>query len=386
MIKLHSIILPTVIVFSLALGGCGREDAQEKVSAGGVYLSKSAGANFDQSATRTDEGTIAEFDLGQIHRSPNDPNTVFMAAGTNGMVISSDDGQSWKALLTNMAATIDIVMFANNVLLASGYDEAGQGVVTQSIDGGVSWQNVFTIPRSEEKKRFQLIGGGDAIPIGITSLVADTRQEGRLYAGTNDGTLFVAEQYGKTWRKALEIGSATELVTGSRAGSGIVRMMMPLGSFADLLILTESGKLLAMKDAEIKEIKVPETLNTPAAFGLVLDTRKVLDMATIAGFPDALLLGTESGVVVTRDAGKTFIELNLPIDSTKEIARMIVGVSPSNPSRIFVVADGIVYRSEDNGLSWHTTSIGPVGFTITDLSINPKNASRVLAVLKALAT
>lgn len=382
---LYVVVLPLIAVFSLALGGCGRDVIEEQVSAGGVYLSKSAGANFDQSATRVDEGNIASFDLGQIHRSPNDSNTVFMGAGENGMAISRDDGQSWNVVPTGIAATIDVAMFKNNMLLASGYDASAQGVVMQSLDGGVSWQNVFTIPRSEEAKRFQIIGGGPAVPIGVSSLLVDTKQEGRLYAGTNDGTLFIAEQYGKTWRKAVELGSTSEAITGSRESSGIVRMMIPAGDFAELLMLTEDKRLLMLKGGAVEEMKVPQSLNEPSALGIVLSTRKVLSIAPVFGFPDALLIGTASGVVLTRDAGKTFIELNLPFDSTREITRMIVAVSPSNANRIFVVADGIVYRSEDNGLTWHTTSVGPVGFTITDFSINPSNASRVLAILKALA-
>ena len=63
---------------------------------------------------------------------------------------------------------------------------------------------------------------------------------------------------------------------------------------------------------------------------------------------------------------------------------MVVAVSPTNSNRMLFAADGIVYRSEDGGTAWHTTSVGPVGFAITDISINPKNASRVLAVLKAI--
>ncbi len=382
---MHAVAFPAIMAASLVLGGCGREEVH-KVPSGGIYLSKSAGASFEQSVNLTQGGTIDSFDLGAIHRSPANANIVFLAAGSNGMVISRDDGQAWQAVPTTMAATVDVAMFPNNVMIASGYDEARRGVVKQSVDGGVSWHTVFTIPQEERKQRFQFIRGGAAVPIGITSLAVNPKQEGQLYAGTNDGTLFIAEQYGKVWRKAAEIGDTSEIVTGSRAGAGIIRIIIPIGDFADLMMLTEDKRLMLMKGGEIRELKVPESLDAPSVFGVVLDERKILDAATIPGFPDALLIGTETGAVLTRDAGETFIELNVPLDSTREIARMVVSVSPSNTDRVFIVADGVVYRSEDSGQTWHTTSVGPAGFTVTDLSINPANASRVLAILKALAT
>jgi len=94
-------------------------------------------------------------------------------------------------------------------------------------------------------------------------------------------------------------------------------------------------------------------------------------------------LGSDKGAVITKDGGKTFSEIALPFDASKVVSLMVVAVSPSNTNRMLIAADGIVYRSEDGGKAWHTTSIGPVGYAITDISINPKNAARVLAVVKA---
>ena len=88
--KINVIILPSVVFISLVLGGCTKDEVTVTPS-GGVYVSASAGANFDQSVQTTITGEdISQFDLGKIHRALQDANTVFMAAGEKGMVRSKD--------------------------------------------------------------------------------------------------------------------------------------------------------------------------------------------------------------------------------------------------------------------------------------------------------
>lgn len=382
--KINIVVLPTLLVFSLALGGCSR-DTEETVPPGATYLSTSAGASFDQSVTTAIEGEgIESFDLGKIHRALQDPNTIFMAAGEKGMVISHTDGAVWEVIPTTLATTLDVALMKSGVMLATGLDADGEANVVRSLDKGKSWQNVFTIPLPPQKKRFQIISGGSAFPSVIVALEVDPRLEDRVWAGTNDGTIFSAESSGKVWKVVTELTSSSQVVSGDRSDTGIVRMEVSSTRPDELILVTQKKQLVRVREGKPSVIKIPESTKVPSPFGVVLDSRKVLDVSFVPGFPDALLVGTDRGAVMTRDGGNSFLELKLPFDASKIVSSMVVAVSPGNVNRILIAADGIVYRSEDGGTAWHTTDVGPVGFGITDISINPGNPSRVLAVIKSV--
>ena len=384
--RISIITLPVLVVFSLALGGCTREEVKS-VPSGGTYLSVSGGASFDQAVTGTKENeNIALYDLGKIHRSAQNPSIIFMAAGEKGMVISRDDAATWETIPTSLSGTVDVAMLHTGVLIATGIDKDGQGSVVRSLDNGKSWQNVFTLPLSQQKKTIRIIGGGSELVPAIISLEVDAQNDDMVWAGTNDGTLFSAEQSGKVWKKVAEIPTTAALVTGDRSGAAIVRLEGVAASWADVLMITRDKKMLAIKDGTVRTIAVPEVLDSPLAFGGVSGNRNILDVSLVPGFPNALIIGTDKGAVVTRDAGKTFVELRLPFDASKRVSNMVVAISPTNANRILVAADGIIYRSEDAGTAWQTANVGPIGFGITDISINPKNAARVLTVLKAIAS
>ncbi len=366
------------------LGGCF-SDEKKATPPGGTYISTSGGASFEQSVTGAGENSesIALYDLGKIHRSLQDPNSIVIAAGEKGMVISRDDAVTWQTIaIPQLLATIDAIQLPSGILLATGVDTVGQGVATRSLDSGKSWQVMHTIPLSDKKPGLQILKGPTAPPATIVVLEIDPRHPDRIYAGTNDGTLLLAEQSGKVWRKVAELASPTASVTGDRTGAGIIRMIASSVHDGELMIVTRDKRLLRFKDDKSVEIKVPESTMVPLSFGLASGSRKVLNATLIPQFPDALLIGSTDGVVVTRDAGKSYVPLQLPIDASKTFVAMGLAVSPKNANRILITIDGIVYRSEDSGRTWHTTDLGTIGLRITDISINPINPARVLVVAK----
>lgn len=383
--KISVFVFPVMMIGMLSLGGCSRTTPTGPVS-GGTYVSTNGGASFVQSAGITgSDTTIARFDLGKIHRSLQDSSLLFMASGKDGMVISKDDGVSWSVVKIPLTATIDVAQAKNGVLLASGVDELGQGIVTRSIDGGVTWQTVLTLPVDKTKKSFQLIKGGSNVSASVIALEIDPRIDGRVWAGTNDGTLFAGEQYGKTWRKVVDVSSNLAQVTGDRTGAGIVRLMVSPFHDATMLVVTKDKRLLEVTGSTVTEIKVPMHFDSPSTFGVSVGTQKVLSAVYVQGYKDALLVGTDTGAIISKDKGKTWTTLKLPLDASKILSSSVVAISPTNIARIFVVADGVMYRSEDGGVSWNTTDVGPVGYSVTDISINPKNAGHMLAIVKAPA-
>ncbi|MEO6077619.1 MAG: hypothetical protein ABIP54_02440 [Candidatus Andersenbacteria bacterium] len=376
--------LPVLMIGMLALGGCSKTPAITQAVPGGTYVSTSAGALFEQSVktTNTPDTTIASFDLGKIHRSPQDSSFVFIAAGKDGVVLSHDDGATWTPDAIPLAGVLDVAQTKAGVLLAAGVDSATQGIVTRSTDAGKTWQNVLTLPVSKSTTSFQIIKGGSTAPATVVALEPDEFQADKVWAGTNDGTIFVGEQNGKTWRKVADITSKASQVTGDRSGAGVVRMIPSPFNKNEVLLVTKDKRLVKLQDTKITEIQVPVNFDSGTPFGVSIGSQKILSASYVPGFSDALLVGTDTGAVVTRDGGKSWIALKLPIDASKILSSVVVTLSPTNINRLFVIADGIVYRSEDGGTNWNTTDIGPAGYPVTDISINPANAAHMLAVVK----
>lgn len=385
--RIASLGLPLVMMPALLLGGCSSDTKQETTSPGGVYVSTSAGASFEQSVRTadSDDTNIAQYDLGKIHRSLQDPNIIVVAAGVKGVVISHDDGALWQVIpVSELATTIDVIQLPSGILIAAGVDAAGQGAAVRSLDSGKSWQNVFTIPIPAKKPGIQIIKGPVAQSATVVALEIDSKYPDKIWAGTNDGTILVAEQSGKVWRKVIDVASLTANVTGDRQGASVVKLIASPVSGDELLIITKDARLLTLKDNKISEIKVPKSGTLPASVGGSFGSRKVLNVAPIIGFPDALLVGASDGALVTRDKGKTYLPLQLPINASNLFTAMSLAVSPKNANRILIAIDGIIYRSEDSGTTWNTTDLGTSGLRITDMSINPLNPARVLVVAKAV--
>lgn len=382
--RISIFVFPLVLVPMLLLGGCS-SDQKKTNTLGGAYLSTSGGASFEQAVRvgDTTDKNISTFDLGKIHRSLQDSNIIMIAAGANGVVMSRDDAVTWQIIaVPQLASTIDAIQLPNGIFIATGVDSVGQGATVRSLDSGKSWQNVFTIPLADKKPGIQIIKGANAGPASVVALEIDPKHTDKIWAGTNDGTIFLAEQSGKVWRKVVEVASPTAAITGDRQGAAIIRLIASPVNGSDLTIITKDKRLLVLKDGKVTEVKVPEKLTAPTSFGLALGSRKVLNVSLVTGYPDALLIGSADGVVITRDKGKTYLPLQLPIDASQTFAAMALAISPKNVNRIFVALDGIVYRSEDSGTTWNTTDLGATGLRITDMSINPLNPARMLVIAK----
>lgn len=396
--RLASIVItPLVIFLALQLGGCTntRSKSITPPPPGGAYVSKSAGAFFDQSVTLEtpqvsgeNATTIAQFPLQSAFRPDFAPDTIYIAAGSQGYIVSNNNGTSWHQVTVPLAAAYDIVVLPQNVIVVTGVDAQGQGYIIRSADEGRSWQVVLTVPVPVEKRGLQLVkppGGGEAAATVIISIASDPFQPDQLYAGTSLGNIFKGEQYAKTWHLTHTLGKGA-LSIGSNT-SYIIKQIIPSPFQAgQLLILTSDQKLFQLDgNDKISELAVKLKSESASLFASSV-SKKVLDAAYITGFPDALLVGVEDGAVISRDRGATWQQLPLPVDTIKSFNTVIVTTSPRNPSRLLVAINDVVYRSEDGGRTWNVFTLGLPNYTIYSLLINPDNPSHVLALTSPLTS
>ncbi|MBI3256033.1 MAG: exo-alpha-sialidase [Candidatus Andersenbacteria bacterium] len=380
-IRLHAIFLPVVSLMILQASGCTRAPGSPPPP-GGVYLSQSAGASFYQSVDIAGQegGYIANFPLQQAFRSTIQPEVIYVAAGERGLIKSKDGGQTWEMIDSPLAQNRDVVQLENGTLALSGTDSEGQGFILRSLDDGKSWQSVLTIP-IPKGSGFNLFGSTSNTPSVLVALSIDPFNKNRIYAGSSLGTIFAGEQSAKVWRTLHTIKPTPFSPVQSQENSGVRQLTPSPHKNGEVLVITADRRLLRIQNTTEEEIVVPGIIGEPIPqFGGATSPRKVYSASYISGFPQGLIVGVENGVVATRDGGKTWIELKVPVDKTQKFASIVADVSPTNTNRILVAINSVVYRSEDGGATWNTYSLGVPEYIITQLMIDPSNASRVLLI------
>lgn len=365
-----TIVLPLFFIGALQLVSC-RPNEIPPAQPGGVYLSTSGGAAFNQSADIVDandqlQGHIDTLSFSAIHRPAHQPTTIYLIAGGSGLFVSTNDGESWRPISTTLSRVTSFVHLPNDVWLVSGTSQKNEGIILRSLDAGQSWDKVLTIPAAIEEKGsfFQIIKPPPPPAIFVSNLVPDPFNGERVFATTSTGDVLTGEQSGKVWHATVRLQASRSNPYTGRSDAPIRKIVPSPHNRDELLLVGTDGNLTrANNEATV-------TISKPAG--------QVIDVTYVDQFPNALFISMSNGIFISRDYGENWVELNVPISKSQPIKTSVVRASPTNPDRLLVTVNSIIYRSEDGGQSWNALSLELPNHLITDISINPLNAARVL--------
>jgi len=383
--KIYTLVLPVMLIAVLQASGCV-SSSTGVVPPGGAYVSESAGAHFDQSVDRVDgeEGlTIASMSLGRAHRPAHTPDSIYVAAGVNGVVVSKDDGGTWDVITVPLSVS-DVVALLNGVIVVSGVDAEGQGFVLRTIDDGKSWETVLTVPVPVKQSNRKLFGNDTTYPAVVIAIAEDPFRPDRVYAGTSLGGILAGEQSAKTWRTIHTLSDGFFSSASAQPSLGVRDIIASPHRQGELAVITNRSQLWLVTGDEQKKLTIKQDLETDSQFGSST-TKRVLNVSFIPEFPDALFVGVNDGAVFSRDRGESWDQLKLPVDTIQQFNASVVAVSPTNSARMFVGINSVIYRSEDGGATWNTFSLNLKNHIITEILIDPANAAEVLLVTTRLA-
>jgi hypothetical protein len=344
-------------------------------------------------------GFNISLEVSAFARDPSDPSRVY-AASTNGLLLSTDGGDSWTAYgdagVSFFSLALDpatpSTLFAGNI--------TGYGAL-KSTDGGAHWNQVnANLPVNTG-------ASGSFWPL-VLALAADPSQSSTLYAATYGNGLYRTTDGGTSWEPAgtgirsvflaavaLSPGQSSTLYAGT-LGAGV------FGS-------TDSGATWSSASAGINESIVSALVSDAATgslyastFGgvsvthddgrswqdssLGLPVAPVAALALRPGAPSALYAGTlGSGLFASTDGGATW---SAPAQAPSDTDITALTVDPSNPSTLYAgtghATDGSlpqrVYKSTDGGVTWTQTSLDAGSPSLAFLAVNPANPQQVVAV------
>lgn len=241
--------------------------------------------------------------------SLSDPNTIFFGHH-NGLLISQDQGATWRPAGLEGADAMSVVTSAQN---PQRIYAAGHGVFYRSNNGGEAWENVASS-----------IQGADIHGFAVSSDDAD-----RVYANVVEQGILTSPDGGVTWQPlpseapapvtALAAGTAQTLYVGSIRGT--VYQSDDAGQSWQRTNIGMAGDVTS----------------------LVVDTQRSALYAT------AVMAGSNEGMLHRRAASNSAWEMS-PLKGMG--IPLALAVSPQDGTLLLANNSGALYRSRDGGKTW----------------------------------
>jgi uncharacterized protein (TIGR03437 family) len=262
--------------------------------------------------------------------SPKQPNVVF--AGTaNGILKSLDSGKTWTSVAAASTYWVNaLVVDSVNPDLVYAATTSG---TYQSRDGGMTWRLVDH-------------GGWEVLAL-VSAPTRSTTLFSAIETGGSSPGVYRTTDSGSTWSLLVNapLGAFSlacdpanpDVLYAATAQDGLIG-----GGNPAVYKTTDAG------DTWIKLADLPVSIST----------------FTLAASTAAVYVGTDNGVLLSRDGGVTWTQTSV------KAAADNIAVDPTNPQIVYASAGGI-FRTTDGGTTWSPTLA--VRQNVQTLAIVPTN-------------
>ncbi len=272
---------------------------------------------------------------------PTDIATVY-AGTTNGVYVSHDGGDTWRASSNGMSVEREVQALVVNPLspeiLYAGTTRDG---IYRSLDGGASWYKSST---------------GLTRDLILSLAIAATRPD-TLYAGVTD-QVFKTTNGGRQW---VSVSMGLE---GSTVWSLAVDPVDP-----DVVYAGTSDGVYKSTDGGLLWNASNEGLPPGIRVQVVTINPKT---------PDVVYIGTDAGVYRSDDGAQRWVAANRGLAGRFVRAVVVDPVAPVNTVYAAVSRQGL-YKSTDSGQNWTLVSDEFADKLILTLTINPLLPTTLLA-------
>ena len=318
-----------------------RDIMQHPTMPGTIYAATTEGFWMSSNAGKTwSLTTQRELEVNSIAVHPDEPNRVFIGTNNYGVMVSNDGGRSFVQSSGNFSSRFTYFVTPDkqqpNRLYAATHNTAtGGGFFFVSSDGGVTWQQ----------------GKGlDVIRVRSFVVSQDDANPNLMYLGTNVG-MFRSIDRGNAWTQMV----APKPVVRPRARP----------------VRKPVAKRPIRKTAAVTA-KTTATDLAPSGPKLIpVLTEKVKVLEEIPGVKGGLLAGTDNGLYRTYDISKGWEKMSLGLGVNENI--FVVHVSAARPQTIWVgTATSGVVVSRDDGKTWAKTSGAVDNIPVASITSDPK--------------
>ena len=314
-------IAPIVLALFLFGQGCFIQFNGTGAADGGIYKTPDGGVNWAQKGAILSVGTgrsLAQADILALAADPEDPATLYVGTAANGLLYSTDSGESWFSPVPLASARINALAIHPKdkcvVYAVSG------NVVVKTTDCGRTWTKVFEDSRSD---------------VVFNTIGIDSFNPSIVYLGSSKGDVIKSTDDGMSWGTVKVFASAIAA--------------LPIDPFDSRIIYaaTRSSGVWKTADAGANWTDVSNEMNnTDGAkdiFGLYADHSRNGSYVAVSTF----------GLMRTTDAGAHWdvIRLLTPSGQTRIYG---FAMNPGNGLEMYYATATIFYKSSDGGAHWTT--------------------------------
>ena len=341
----------------------------------GFWMSSNAGKTWALTTQRN-------LEINSIAVHPDEPNRVFIGTNNYGVMVSNDGGRNFAQTNDNFTSRFTYSITPDsqqqNRLYAATHNTAtGGGFFFVSNDSGRTWQQGRNL---------------DVNRVRVFTVRQDAADPNLMYLGTNIG-IFRSVDRGVSWTQLVAQKPVKKPVAKKAVAKKPVTKTLAVVAKTATAAPLVSGRLPAITE----KVKVLEPDGKGGMFagtdnGLYRssDMAKGWERVTIGGGfnenifavhisparPETIWAGTAtSGVLVSRDAGKTWARTGGAVDN---IPVSSIATDPKRPDQIYVGTIQTFYLSRDDGKTWIRRGGNlPLG-NFTSILINPTNTDEIL--------
>ena len=357
----------------------------------GVLLGSRTGLwrSEDDGASWTQMPQLVNPIIRSMAADPFTPGGAWIGTEGLGVFRTLDGGRSWVPSRRGLGAS-DVFTFAFDPFQPNTFYTVNWAGLQRSVDAGASWSRLVAWPY-----------------LPITSLAADPRQPGLLYAGTSFRGLFVSRDRGAHWQRSLRnfdaptvaldplqpgvvYAAGTQLWRSSDSGSTwklLPDKILPANVVVKIEFSPHHPDTLYLLDAGSSgNIFYPGSLSRSTDGGNTWK-RLVRFGASSLAFdprtPDLLYLGTATGAVRrSRDGGRTWEHVSYVYRDDDPFSSILTAllVDPEDPAVLYAGSSGRgVWRSKDQGVTWEPLGDGMIAPIITCLEADPRDRHHLIA-------
>ena len=310
---------------------------------GNVYVCARPGEPWANLSTIQQRAKVHQF-----VQNPESPGNLY-AATESGLFASTNNGTTWTARSVGAETTMTVGVRAlaidpwNTSMMYTGTIHKG---MRRSTDGGMTWT-----PANDG------IPGMDSAD--VHEILIDPSKPDRILAVASGLGVVHSSDAGNLWSRLTSEFTST--------GSSVTTLVLNRQSPSTMVYGTNAGGIRKSTDGG--------TTWSPTRLGSA--EGNVLSLSTIPGQPDALLAGTEGGLLISTDFGTSWRN----ISGTLPRIPLAAMVSPDGKT-FFAYGEGIgLQQSNDSGATWTDISSGLGGATVRLVTTDEKS-ERVYVALR----
>jgi len=312
---MNKIYLCFIILFSaFFLSGCTNSSVVPVYNSG-IYKSFDAGTSWNEKSFVAREGdrvySISDSIVFDLSFSPFSNKILAVSTKNNGVYISENQAESWRALKTE-PLSIEISSF--DPKYRESFYIAYGSKLERTSDLGEYWNNLYTDSESN-----------------ITTITPDPVRLDDIYLGFENGKLLKSTTYGKNWKKVYEFDSAIKDIY--------------LVSSSDIYVLLNNNKIYYSNNrSHSDEFEV---------FDPGFEPKNIFEIEFNSDYSKMYIVDG-SKIYYSNNYGDSFDSLNLLNADERYIDDFDINLK--NPNVMYYSIGNMIYKTSDGGNTWTSST------------------------------